>query len=448
MRYLLVLLLGCLTLGAQIVQESFARDPGPLDFIHGEGFEQAILQTLCGDALVGMDAQGRLVPRLAERWEGKGGILRFHLRQDARFEDGSQVRAEDVLWTLQTLQRDPKASPTKRGFLEGLEVHVVRGALELSGERAGERLLRELIQVPIAQAGRAGQGSGPFSLRMKEGEWHLSARPHFLHPSIPGLRFRLIPDEQALLQNLQKGWLSIGVPPSRRGLKPPASHREIHQPLHAQLLAWSRMGPGPLRCLERWRGEALPESLFGGQIRPSRGLFPESLGFPCKQMTARIEPPTQGARWEILYTAGDEPVERFLLALRERAKGAGVRLDPRPVEASLLFERLTRGDFQLACALNVFEPHPWSVLELLVPKGGMNFSNWNHPKLAVLLPRLTDAKASAWDELQAIWAENPTSLPLLDYLGGVWVDRRLEVAPSAMGLYLSTPGAAGWRWLP
>jgi hypothetical protein len=448
MRYLLALALGCMTLLAQVVQESFARDPGPLDFIRGEGFEQAILQALTGDSLVGMDTQGRLVPRLAERWERKGDVLRLFLRQDARFVDGSPVRPEDALWTMQTLQNDPKASPTKRGILEGLRVRVRSGVLELSGARPPERLLRELIQVPIAKAGHADQGCGPFSLRMQGGEWHLAARSHFLHPAIPGLRFRLIADEQALLQNLQKGWLSIGVPPSRRGLKPPPSHREIRQPLHAQLLVWSRAGVGPLGCLERWRGEAIPDSFFGGQARPSRGLFPESLGFAVRHLGDRVEAPAQGTRWEILFTAGDEPVGKFLLALRERAKREGVLLEPRPVEAAVLFERLTRGDFQLACAVNVFEPHPWSVLDLLTPKGGMNFAGWRHPKLASLLPRLTETRTRAWDELQVIWAEAPTSLPLLDYLGGVWVDRRLEVTPSALGLYLSTPGAAGWKWQP
>ncbi len=440
--------LASLALSAQIVEESFARDPGPLDFIRGEGFEQAILQSLTGDSLVGMDAQGRLVPRLAERWEGKGGALRLYLRRDARFENGSPVTAEDALWTLRTLQDDPQASPTKRGLLAGLRSRIVDGALELRGDRPLQRLLCELIQVPIARAGHPGQGCGPFSLQMKGGEWHLSARSHFLHPGITGLRFRLLADEQALLLNLQKGWLSIGVPPPRRGLKPPASHREIHQPLHAQLLVWSRVGATPLACLERWRGEAAPESLFGGQARPSRGLLPESLGFPARRMAARIDPPPRGSRWEILYTAGDEPVEKFMLALRERARREGVLLEPRPVEAALLFDRLGKGDFQLACAVNVFEPHPWSVLDLLTEKGGMNFSGWRHPGLTALLPRLREAKGPVWEELQTLWAEHPTSLPLLDFLGGVWVDRRLEVAPSALGLYRTTPGAAGWRWKP
>jgi len=448
MRLLLAFALVGLSLSAQVVQESFARDPGPLDFIHGEGHEQAILQSLTGDSLVGLDAQGRVLPRLAERWEAKGSCLRFHLRKDVRFEDGTSLGPEDALWTLQTIQSDPKASPTKRGILDGVKVRIREGLLELCSDRPIQRLLCELIRIPIAKKAHGDRGSGPFWLRMKEGEWHLTAHPHFLQPKISGLRFRLVADEQAILQNLQKGWLSIGVPPPRRGLRVPQSYQELRQPFHAQLIAWSRIGAAPLRCLERWRGAAFPLELFGSQASPSRGLWPESLGFPVRKIAAGKDPDPRGQRWEILYTAGDAMAEKALLAMRELAKREGVLLEPRPVEAAILFERLLKGEFQLACALNIFDPHPWSVLDLMASHGAMNFTGWSHPRLAKLLPRLSEAKEPSWIELQDLWAENPGSLPILDLNGVVWVDKRLAVTPSPLGLYLTTPGAAGWSWKP
>lgn len=445
MRCFLAFVLGCLALSAQVVQEAFSRDPGPLDFIRGEGFEQAILQSLTGDSLVGLDPQGRIVPRLAERWEAKGTALRFWLRKDARFADGSPVRLEDAVWTIRTIQGDPKASPTKRAALEGLQAQAGAGVLELQGNLPAERLLCNLTLVPVAQENHPERGSGPFGLRQVSGEWNLEARPHFMRPRIPGLRFRLIGDDQARLLNLQKGWLTLGVPPARRGQKPPEGYREILQPMHAQLLVWSRAGQAPLQCLERWR-EAIPEDLFGGMARPSRGLLPESLGFAVRRMAGPALPPARGSRWEILYTAGDELVERLLLVLREKAKGEGLNLEPRPVEAALLLDRLVRGDFQLACASNVFEPHPWSVLDLMEPKGALNFTGWRHPGLPALVPRLGQLRSSAWGELQSLWAEQPHCLPLVDYQTKVWVDKRLTVVPSALGLYRTTPGAAGWTW--
>lgn len=447
MRILIAVILACLGLSAQVVQESFGRDPGPLDFIRGEGHEQAILQSLTGDSLVGVDTQGRVVPRLAERWEIDKGRLRFFLRKDARFGNGRPVGPDDAVWTIQAIQADASASPTKRDILAGVKARSLAAGLELESDRPPARLLLELARVPIAQKGEAGQGSGPFTLARKDGEWLLTARPHFLHPQIPGIRFRLIGDEQAILQNLQKGWLSIGVPPPRRGLKPPASHTEFRLATQAQLLVWSRIGTAALKGLERWRGEALPQDFFGGRASLSRGLWPEGLGFSVQTIQGTCPIPA-GQRWEILYAAGDEPVEKLMLALRERAKKEGVDLEPRPVESSILFERLTKGDFQLACAINLFDPHPWSVLDLLIPQGSLNFSGWAHGRLASILPKLQDLRTPAWEELQALWAERPGCLPLLDFQGCVWVDRRLKVAPGPLGLYLTTPGAAGWSWQP
>ena len=79
-----------LPLGGQMVEESFSRDPGPLDYIQGDSYEQWILQSLAGDALVGIGTNGRVVPRLAVSWKTrKDGTITFTLHPDARFTDGS-----------------------------------------------------------------------------------------------------------------------------------------------------------------------------------------------------------------------------------------------------------------------------------------------------------------------------------------------------------------------
>ena len=56
-------------------------------------------------------------------------------------------------------------------------------------------------------------------------------------------------------------------------------------------------------------------------------------------------------------------IEKLLLALRERARQDGVDLRLQPLEEGLLMARLQKGDFQLACATAIFDPHPWAVLE-------------------------------------------------------------------------------------
>ncbi len=431
---------------AQTVEESFARDPGPLDFIHGEGLEQAILQSLAGDALVGLDARNQVVPRLSDRWESTGKVLRFHLRDGMRFMNGGPVKPEDVAWTFSEIQRSADASATKRGILQGVKVTLRGSFVELSFSKPATRLLMELAHIPVARKDHMDEGSGPFSLVRKGNDWTFTARNHFLKPKISAFHFRLIADDQALLQNLQKGWLSIGVPPARNSLRPPPDMVELRQPTHAQLIVFSRAGSAPLQALERWRGDAFPLNFFSAKAHPSRGLWPESLGFPLMKIQAPAPPSPKGQHWELLYSSGDELVQKALLALRERARLDGVDLEPKPVEAALLYQRLQKGDFQLASALNIFDPHPWSVLELLEPEGPMNFCQWKDAQYTGLAAKLVSPKSPAWRELQKTWAAHPAALPLLDFTSVVWVDKGLKVESSSLGLYLTTPGPSGWNW--
>ena len=444
---LLPLSLTPLPLAAQMVEESLGRDPGPLDFIQGDSYEQWILQSLAGDALVGLGPDGRVVPRLASSWKAqKDGAIHFTLRPDARYPDGASVSAEDVVWTVRELLRHPQASATKRAILEGAEVGVDQGRPWIRSRKPAGRLLMELARVPIAQRGHPERGSGPFAFRKEPGAWVFTRRDHFLKPRIDGIRFRLLADPGAVMTALQKGWLHIGAPATRRQAEVPPTHRLLTQPMHAQLVVWSRTGVGPLQLLERWRRDAFPPQLLGQNARPSRGLWPETLGFETQAIDAGAALPKGPGSWTLHYVAGDESVEKLLLALRERARKDGFHLQLVPLEQGLLGERLHKGDFQLACAMVVFDPHPWAFLEYLEPKGPMNFSGWQHPRLAELSARLQQGGEFDWRNLQSLWARNPAALPLLDYRSVIWVDRNLQVVPSPMGLYLHTPGAAGWRW--
>jgi len=436
-------------LAAQMVEESFAQDPGPLDFIQGDSYEQGILQSLAGDALVGIGPDGQIVPRLASKWKvQKDGRISFTLRLDANYADGSRVTAEDVIWTVQELIRHPKASSTKRAILDGANVGSDRGNPWIYSSRTPGRLLMELARISIAQKDHPDRGSGPFAFRKEPGAWVFTRRGHFLKPQVEGIRFRLLPDSAGVMTALQKGWLSIGAPATRRQTAVPLTHRLITQPMHAQLVVWSRMGPGFLQLLETWRKGAFPPQLLGQNARPSRGLWPETLGFEPRSTNTGLLVPKGPGLLRLLYGAGDESVEKLLLALRECAHRDGFDLRVEPIEEGLLVDRLQKGDFQLACSVVVFDPHPWAVLEYMEPKGPMNFTGWGHPDLARLVARLQQPGDPAWRDLQSLWARNPAALPLLDFQSVIWVDKRLVVQPSPMGLYLHTPGAAGWRWIP
>ncbi len=429
----------------QIFEDSLPSDPGPLDFIRGEGYEQIILQSLVGDALVGLSPTGAVVPRLAEHWKVQGHTLTFQLRAGVCFADGTPVRAEDVVWTLRTLQADPKASPTKKAMVAGIHLEARGSTVRVSGVQVPNRTLMELARIPITRKGSMDLGSGPYTLTRTGDDLMFKARPHFLAPRIKEFRLRILPDPAAVMAQLKKGWLTVGAPTQRAGQVPPQSHREVRQATNAQVIVWSQVGTAPLRLLEACRSEALPEGFLGSRARCARGLWPESLGFPPRAM-AQGPLPAKGSQWEIIYPAGDETVEKALLSLRAVMGRKGYTLNLRSLEPGLNVERLLKGDFTLACATQIYEPHPWSVLEILAPDGPLNLARWQHPRVPPLLKALDAPGAKAWEDLHKLWAESPTCLPILDLESVLWVDKRLDFTPTAVGMYLCTPGPAAWQW--
>jgi peptide/nickel transport system substrate-binding protein len=57
------------------------------------------------DGLANVDPKGNLVPELAEKWEVSPDAtnVTFHIRADAKFQDGSPVQAEDVVYSVERL---------------------------------------------------------------------------------------------------------------------------------------------------------------------------------------------------------------------------------------------------------------------------------------------------------------------------------------------------------
>src|SRR5208282_4089043 len=57
------------------------------------------------DGLANVDPKGNLVPELASGWDVSpdASSVTFHLRADAKFQDGSPVEAEDVVYSVERL---------------------------------------------------------------------------------------------------------------------------------------------------------------------------------------------------------------------------------------------------------------------------------------------------------------------------------------------------------
>lgn len=95
-----------LTLAAQ-------TEPDTMDPCRGNGVSNNIVMNQVYDGLVGYAEDGTISPRLATEWEQFDDThLRFHLREDVVFSNGSPFTADDVLYSLARTKNDSTALST------------------------------------------------------------------------------------------------------------------------------------------------------------------------------------------------------------------------------------------------------------------------------------------------------------------------------------------------
>lgn len=117
--------------------------PGSLSSLY-VGQEAGILNyyiaSITQEGLVSLDADGALQPGLAESWEQVDDITYvYDLRDDAKFQDGTPVTAEDVVFSLEQA-RDETLSPGLAYYLSGVD----------SIEQTGEEQITITLTAPDA----------------------------------------------------------------------------------------------------------------------------------------------------------------------------------------------------------------------------------------------------------------------------------------------------------
>lgn len=164
------------------------------------------------EALVAFDANMRIVPALAERWENPDDrTVRFHLREGVTFHDGRELTAQDVDFSLARARHHPESRVA--GLLAAVEeVRILDGrTIEVRTASPYPILLAKLALVPIVPAGAPETiehpvGTGPYRLAGFEpgvkavleahpGHWRGAPnekRVEFLFVADPGARLDLL----------------------------------------------------------------------------------------------------------------------------------------------------------------------------------------------------------------------------------------------------------------
>lgn len=125
---ILLLLPGCHRSGnstavaANILRYPYGEEPSTFDppKMNGAGITEMMQNVYEG--LTTFDAQNRIVPCLAERWEisADGKIYTFHLRANAIFHNGRPMTAADAKFSFERALQPETASPTAANYLKGI----------------------------------------------------------------------------------------------------------------------------------------------------------------------------------------------------------------------------------------------------------------------------------------------------------------------------------------
>ena len=293
------------------------------------------LVALVFSGLVRNGPDGTLVPDLARRWsvDSSGAVWTFELRPDARWQDGEPVTAEDVAFTIRTLQ-DPSYTGPAAGSWQDVTVKA-EGALTvvftLSTPLGG--FLQAATQ-PIAPAhilagipvdqladdpfGRQPIGSGPFALvslsdssaELRPAASLLGAeapaatpsavlpdslttpaptdRPAGAVPYLAGIEFRFYDDTNALAAAYRRGDLDAasGLPAAMVGeLAATPGSRILRYPGSTLTAILVNLRPGQhafatpairTALLEAIDRPELIDKVFATAASPASGLIPSS----------------------------------------------------------------------------------------------------------------------------------------------------------------------------
>lgn len=300
----------------------------------GEGAESTAfaypLNVNVYETLIRLGSDYSLQPALAERWELiEPNTWRFHLRQGVQFHDGSELTADDVMWSWAERQMEGQALTTVANTLGPDSVTMVdEYTVDFTPVTPNLRLPEQILHPSGAIVPRGKHfddpepvGTGPFQvaeyqptqsvvLERFDDYWDEPAK-------VATFTVRFLPDPQTRIEALQAGEvdLAMDVPPSSvPPLEADDRFRIVRSPIgRNQLIYVNRTGEPPhdlgadpdIRqaislAIDR---DAYVDAVFEGNAEPGRWMAPGSV---LGEHAEDVEPPTfdpDRAR-EVLEDAG------------------------------------------------------------------------------------------------------------------------------------------------
>jgi oligopeptide transport system substrate-binding protein len=382
----------------QVLRRGNGGDPGTLDPALAQDEHAFNVLTDLYEGLVAYGPAGSIRPGVAERWEisGDGRLYTFFLREDARWSNGTPLRAEDFVRSLTRARAEDTAAPL--GFLLDPVAELSardETTLVIRLDAPAPQFLSVLampIAMPVWPGSEAGTVSnGAFTLESwRVGELlRIVRNPNYydkdsVAPDV--VEYYPINDPATELLRYRAGELDITmtVPPARLDelRRDRADELRIAPRLAVYYLALDLTEP-PLddpalrealsRAIDR---EALVELLGRGE-KPAYGFVPDGLAayeparYPWKGPAAAA---ADGLSITLLYDTGDvhEKIALAVASMWRDALGVDVKLEKREWKY-FLASREQRGDWDvMRFAWTGDYAHPTTFLDLFRSDSVMN----------------------------------------------------------------------------
>jgi peptide/nickel transport system substrate-binding protein len=398
-------------------------------------------------------------PQLAQRWEPSAGssVWTFHLVRGAKFHNGREVTADDVVFSIERIL-DPKTASRGAKALGPIKKVSAKDrytvVFELTGPYAdlplqlGNTFARIVAKENMDKLSHAPVGSGPFRLKeyVPGSKVVLARNPDYFEKGLPyvdEVHQVYIKEYAAQLSALTTGEIHVmyfapveltpqlkkepgvevlEVPsPSFQPIelfvgKKPTSDVRVRQALRLAadrqaMLQASTGGHGvlgndtPVPPSSKWFNKALPQRQR--DVARAKQLLAEA-GYP-------------GGIDVTLYTSTQRPgLEEAAVVYRESAKDAGIRVRIESIEIARLYSEMLRKPAESTIVHNNWFGRP-TIDETLTPyvftKSVWNYTEYSNPKVDALLTEALgivdfDKRKKLYDEVQRIlWEEGPEFVP-------------------------------------
>ncbi|HEX2252187.1 MAG TPA: ABC transporter substrate-binding protein [Thermoanaerobaculia bacterium] len=374
--------------------------------------------------LLGTDAAGELVPRLAARWETLDGgrRLRFHLRSGVRFHDGRRLGAADVAWTFNSIVDGTVATAKRAAFaaLDRVEVvdpltvdfHLHEPAasfpVELTlGVVPDGVLPAAMAEHPVGTGPFRFVSRGPDRLVLAAFEECFAGRPR-----LDRLVLDVVPDTTVRVLELLDGSVQLVVNDLPPDLVPrfraDPAYQVVEGPstdsaylgfnLRDPALADLRVRRAIAHAIDR---ERLVATLWRGLGAVTDTLLPPGNWARAEDLPTIPHDPAEARR--LLAEAGHERLrltlktsttETYLLqaqVIQAMLADVGIDLEVRALEFATFYEDVKRGNFQLFTLVRtgVLDPHIYHLAlhSQSTPPTGHNRGFWSNPRFDALIDR-------------------------------------------------------------